>query len=55
MALVGMAQVSARYWLSTERTINQRLAGPAGAPCLARHQRLAASRGHTRVADPQLR
>jgi AcrR family transcriptional regulator len=26
MALVGMAQVSARYWLSTERTINQRLA-----------------------------
>ena len=26
MALVGMAQVSARYWLSTERTIDQRLA-----------------------------
>lgn len=26
MALVGMAQVSARYWLSTDRTINQRLA-----------------------------
>src|SRR5262249_60812345 len=26
MAMVGMAQVSARYWLSTERTIDQRLA-----------------------------
>jgi AcrR family transcriptional regulator len=26
MALVGMAQVSARYWLSTERTIEQNLA-----------------------------
>ena len=26
MALVGMAQFSARYWLSTERTIDQRLA-----------------------------
>src|SRR5216684_8034937 len=26
MALVGMAQVSSRYWLSTERTIDQRLA-----------------------------
>jgi AcrR family transcriptional regulator len=26
MALVGMAQVSARYWLSTERTIDQDLA-----------------------------
>src|SRR5260370_13165740 len=26
MALVGLAQVSARYWLSTERTIDQQLA-----------------------------
>lgn len=26
MALVGMAQVSSRYWLSTERTIDQNLA-----------------------------
>src|SRR5690348_7736230 len=26
MALVGMAQVSARYWLSTEREINQQIA-----------------------------
>ena len=26
MALVGMAQVSSRYWLSTERTISQELA-----------------------------
>jgi len=26
MALVGMAQVSARYWLSTEREIDQEIA-----------------------------
>ena len=45
IGLVGMAQVSATYWLSTDRAIPkdaaEQLDGPAG---LARYQRLAADR-----------
>ncbi len=42
MALVGMAQVSSRYWLSTERVIDKDIAEELLAAGLARHQRLAA-------------